>query len=152
MNIETCISFVLSLLATIGAIYTYIVHTRRLNSQQRQINDYQLRLFKEDEEKKKKAIIECNVIKKTNDIIGSFNEIQVLNKGIATAYNIMLKVDEKKIMLMVSDGALPLPELRSGQSIEISYHKNAADYHYRIDLTWDDEYKEKEKTTQFLRL
>lgn len=46
MNIETYISLGLSILAAIGASYTYVVHTRRLNSQQRQINDYQLLLLK----------------------------------------------------------------------------------------------------------
>ena len=34
MNIETYISLGLSVLAAIGASYTYVVHTRRLNSQQ----------------------------------------------------------------------------------------------------------------------
>ena len=126
--------------------------TIKLNAQQKQLNDYQLKQLKEEEEKKKKALIECNVIQNTNDIIGHLNEIQIINKGMATAYNIMLEVDKKKIMLMVSDRELPLPELRPGQTIEISYHKKAIDYHYRVDLTWDDEFKEKEKTTQFLRL
>lgn len=152
MNIETYISFLFSVLAIGGTCYTYFAHTKKLNAQQKQLNDYQLKQLKEEEEKKKKALIECNVIQNTNDIIGHLNEIQIINKGMATAYNIMLEVDKKKIMLMVSDQELPLPELRPGQTIEISYHKKAIDYHYRVDLTWDDEFKEKEKTTQFLRL
>lgn len=62
MNIENYISLCLSILAAIGASYTYIVHTRRLNSQQKQINDYQLRHLKEEEDEKKKALIQCRNI------------------------------------------------------------------------------------------
>ena len=54
MNIETYISLGLSVLAAIGASYTYVVHTRRLNSQQKQITDYQLKHLKEEEDEKKK--------------------------------------------------------------------------------------------------
>lgn len=84
MNIETYISFLFSVLAIGGTCYTYFAHTKKLNAQQKQLNDYQLKQLKEEEEKKKKALIECNVIQNTNDIIGHLNEIQIINKGMAT--------------------------------------------------------------------
>ncbi len=151
MSIETYISFLFSVLAIGGTCYTYFVHTKKLNAQQKQINDYQLKQLKEEEVKKKKAIIQCHVIQKTNDL-GSFNTIQVINEGKATAYNVMLEVDEQKLILFVGDGILPLSELRPGQSFEITYHKNSNEYNYCINLIWDDEFKKGENAKQVLNL
>ena len=52
MNIETYISLGLSILATIGTLYTYIVHTSKLNSQQKEINSYYIKHLKEENEEK----------------------------------------------------------------------------------------------------
>lgn len=151
MEKET-ISLVLSIFAAIGASYTYVVHTRRLNSQQRQINDYQLRQLKEEEENKKKAFIECALIQKPSEVFNTLDYIQLTNKGKATAYNIALEVDKQKISLHVADGVLPLPELHPGQSFEMLYYKNSNDYHYKIVVIWDDEFKKGEKAERVLNL
>lgn len=151
MEVESIINLSISSLAAAGALYTYIAHTRRLNSQQKEINEYQIKLLKEEEEGKKKALIQCHVIQKTNDL-GPFNKIQVINEGKATAYNVMLEVDEQKLILFIGDGILPLSELHPGKSFEIAYHKNSNEYNYCINLIWDDEFKKGENAKQVLNL
>lgn len=149
MNIENYISLCLSILAAIGASYTYIVHTRRLNSQQRQINDYQLRHLKEEEDEKKKALIQCRNISTPGS---QLDILQIQNIGSAAAYNVDFDIDEEDIQFTMSDELFPFPKLLPGQSIEIRYYYGGYNEHQTIAFTWDDEYKKGEKIEQVLSL
>lgn len=149
MNIETYISLVLSLLATLGALYTYIIHTRRLNSQQKQINDYQLKHLKEEEDGKKKALIQCcNISMPGNQM----DILQIQNIGSAVAYNVNFDVDEEDVQFNMSDKLFPFPKLLPGQSIEIRYYNGSNNEHQTITFTWDDDYKKGERIEQVLSL
>lgn len=57
MKWESIVSILISIGAAIGALYTYFVHTRKLNEQQKQINEqlsllnkYQIDKNKEEED------------------------------------------------------------------------------------------------------
>ena len=149
MNIETYISLGLSVLAAIGASYTYVVHTRRLNSQQKQINDYQLKHLKEEEDEKKKALIQCCNISMPGT---QMDILQIQNIGSAAAYNINFDIDEEDIQFNMSDELFPFPKLLPGQSIDIRYYYGGNNEHQTIPFTWDDDYEKGEKIEQVLSL
>lgn len=149
MNIEIFISLGLSILATIGSLYTYIAHTRRLNSQQKQINDYQLKQLKEEEAEKKKALIQCYNIA----IPGTQMDIlHIRNIGSAIAYNVDFDIDEDDVQFNMSDELFPYPKLLPGQSIEIRYYNGSNNEHQTITFTWDDDFKKGESIDQVLNL
>lgn len=150
MNWESIVSISISVGAAIGALYTYFVHTQKLNEQQKQINEqltllnkYQIDKNKEEEENKKKALIEANTYSTHNGKYKSWR-IKIYNKGNVKALNIRLvstDIDnDDKVNLRIPDGFLPYPSLLPQQSFEIgvalfSSHKDF----YRIKLVWDDD-------------
>lgn len=54
MNWEPIVSISISVGAAIGALYTYFVHTQKLNEQLTLLNKYQIDKNKEEEENKKR--------------------------------------------------------------------------------------------------
>ena len=139
MTIATYISLGLSILAAIGASYTYVVHTRRLNSQQRQINDYQLLLLKKENDERQKALLECIIVKCPGKY-GIGSSLRIINNGKASGYNIKFETDEKGIVLNCAKDTFPLKELRSGQSVDFPYYRQSNKYLERVVLIWDDEF------------
>nr|WP_321375377.1 hypothetical protein [uncultured Bacteroides sp.] len=147
MELEGIISLSLSIFASIGAIYTYIVHTRKLNIQQQQINNYQLKRELEEINEKKKASIEAQVYKAANNW-----KIEIRNKGKNTATNIRLISEDisndSSVYLLVPDNFLPYPSLLPQGSFDLSVmlangHKNI----HRIKLMWDDDFS-KDRTQE----
>ncbi len=58
METKDIITLSVSILALLGSIFTYFAHSKRLNKQQEQINDFQLtRLQKEKEDSKKADLV-----------------------------------------------------------------------------------------------
>lgn len=150
MKWESIVSILISIGAAIGALYTYFVHTRKLNEQQKQINEqlsllnkYQIDKNKEEEDNKKKALIEANTFSTYNGKYKSWR-IKIYNKGSAKALNIRLvspDIDNDDMVdLRVPNGFLPYPSLVPQQSFEIGVvlSCNHKDFH-RIRLIWDDE-------------
>ena len=86
MKWDSIVSLAVSAAAAFGTLYVYIVHTRKLNLQQKQINEYQIKKSKEEEDKKKKAIIEANIYK--TDAKGPSWRMKICNKGQTKARNI----------------------------------------------------------------
>ena len=60
-------SIILSIIALLGSLVTYIVHDRKIKRQEAKINEYQLAKIKEEEEDSKKAQICGNIIKYDKD-------------------------------------------------------------------------------------
>lgn len=79
------LSDIISLIALLGTVITYWMHSRKLNTQQRQINDFQIKRSLEEEEDKKKAFVRANTFKSPQGW-----RLRVYNKGEATARNIRL--------------------------------------------------------------
>lgn len=56
-------SIIISIVALLGSLVTYIIHDHKIKEQEKKINEYQLAKFKEEEEEGKKALISGNIIK-----------------------------------------------------------------------------------------
>lgn len=149
MNIETYISLGLSILATIGTLYTYIVHTSKLNSQQKEINSYYIKHLKEENEQKKKAVLECSA---EDDDKESISYLKITNKGKACAYNIRIEVDKDEILPMSNDDELTCPNLRSGETCKLPYFSCCSTFIDQITIIWDDDFEPNRKYTQKLKL
>lgn len=87
MKIE--LSDIISIIALIGTAITYLFHSRKLNTQQKQINEFQIRKSIEEEENRKKALISATAFE-----MGEGWRVRVSNKGEAIARNIRLYSDD----------------------------------------------------------
>ena len=95
-------SIIISIIALLGSLATYIIHDHKIKEQEKKINEYQLAKFKEEEEENKKALISGNIIK----IERSQRVLKIYNKGKATATNINIQgLDIREIELQ--DNILP---------------------------------------------
>lgn len=145
------LSDIISLIALIGTIITYWVHSRKLNTQQKQINEFQIRKGLEEEDNKKKALICANTFKSSKGW-----RIRVYNKGEATARNIRfysddIGMEESGIELRVDMKSYPL--LNKGDHFDIvmllAEGHNPAPI---IKLVWDDFFGKDRENEQSLNL
>lgn len=151
MKWDSISSFLLSILALLGTLYTDIVHTKNLNNQQKQINDYLIKKEKEEEENKKKALV-CAETFKSNDGW----KIKIFNTGESIARNIRIYSKEAKnnnsgIHLYSKTESYPF--LNKGGHYEIEM--NLCKIHYPtviITLIWDDEFEKNREREEALNL
>lgn len=139
MELNDIVTALLSLVAVIGSIYTYIVHNKRLNNQQRQINDYEIKKLEEERLEKKQALVEANVYKS-----GGIWKMKIFNRGKARATNIRFESktldEDSSIRLNYDLEMYPIPSLLPNDSVEITVilcngHKPV----HKMLFTWDDE-------------
>lgn len=153
MKWESLVSLILSSISVLGALYTYIVHNRKLNKQQEDINlqtkeinqqtklinNFQLEKNEKEIEENKKAIIEAYAFKGLKNWI-----IKIYNKGKAKATNIRLESDdlkEEKGFILFHDDLLPYPSLIPQHSFEIHVLLTTGCINApKIKLIWDDDY------------
>lgn len=93
------LSIVLSVLAILASVFTYVVHDRRLKRQEILINDYQLKKNQEEETEQKKALMRVNLIKG----LKGKRTLKVYNAGKSTARNIQLKIQEENSLFMMNN-------------------------------------------------
>lgn len=141
-------SIIISILALLGSLATYIIHDRKIKKQEKMINDYQLAKFKEDEEDKKKALVCGNIIKK----VRGQRVLKIYNKGKATATNINIQgLDIQEIE--VYDKILPYELMNPQDCADIRFLIIMdAPPTLKLTYTWDDEYKTGNTYTQILSL
>lgn len=140
--------FILSLLATLGAIYTYINHDRRIKKQENLLNEYQLKRFKSEEIENQRALIKGNIIKGDK----GRRTLLIFNAGKAIAYNIRLEV------LSELDGIInfefePYEMLNPQDKTDISFflamgHSQTI----KVKYFWNDDFKEDNEFIQVLSL
>ena len=141
-------SIIISIIALLGSLATYIIHDRKIKEQEKMINAYQLAKFKEEEEDNKKALISGNIIKKES----GQRVLKIYNKGKATATNINIQgLDIQEID--VYDKILPYELMNPQDYFEIRFRiiMNAPPT-LKLTYTWDDEYKTGNTYTQILSL
>lgn len=132
MNIET--SDVLSLLAMLGTVYTYFVHNRKINKQQKTINAFQIKQMEEELEEKKKA----NLV-----LSSGAGFIDIINKGNASAKNIKIEIVEEGALVMLMNDNLGNVILECGESVRLNA-VYATQLHGRpvFKIIWNDDYSE----------
>ena len=127
-------SLILSIIALLGSLATYIVHDRKIKKQEAKINEYQLAKIKEEEEDSKKAQVCGNIIKYDK----GKRVLKVYNKGKAPANNIRIEgIDEN----MFFDGTelLPFGLLNPQEAFELTFNIYNINQHIlKITIHWDD--------------
>lgn len=127
-------SLILSIIALLGSLVTYIVHDRKIKKQEAKINEYQLAKIKEEEEDSKKAQVCGNIIKYDK----GKRVLKVYNKGKAPAKNIRIEgIDEN----MYFDGTelLPFGLLNPQEAFELTFNIYNINQHIlKITIHWDD--------------
>lgn len=127
-------SLILSIIALLGSLATYIVHDRKIKKQEAKINEYQLAKIKEEEEDSKKAQVCGNIIKYDK----GKRVLKVYNKGKAPAKNIRIEGIEEN---MFFDGTelLPFGLLNPQEAFELTFNIYNINQHIlKITIHWDD--------------
>ena len=129
------ISDIIALAALFGALYTYIVHERRLKRQQSKINSYTIKENEEKERAKKSANIHCSVIKD----LKSQRFLIVSNSGTADARNIKVTIDAETLKSVYTRESMEYSLLTqyAKYKIPISVYINVPD-RSRITVEWID--------------
>ena len=141
-------SFLLSLIAIVGTIFTYFKHDRKIKAQEKLINDYQLGKIEEEKIQKRQAVVRASLI------VGNKGHriLRIYNKGKATARNVRLIINDEPDYLYATN-PFPFPMLNEGEyvNLNIELHKRLPD-DISFEILWDDEYKENNSHAQTVNL
>ena len=129
------ISLVISILTLTFSIFVYFAHDKKLNAQQKQLNELALQKAAQEEEASKKAVIFLS-----HERVGITDKLVITNKGQAMEFNICLTshVDGDPMM------TLSIPphwdSLKPGQEVQcpiVLYMGCTTQVTY--DISWRDE-------------
>lgn len=141
-------SLVLSILAILGSIFTYIKHDRKIKAQEKILNDYQIEKINEEKILKQKAFISAYLLPK----IQHYRTLRFFNKGQASATNIRLMLD-KDYPYLFSSNPFPYKCLNPGENIDLRIpitKETPNDISFKI--IWDDPFDMGNFQEQFLHL
>lgn len=141
------ISIIISIAALSFSIFTYLKNERKLNEQQEEINDYNLKEYKKKEELDKMAKIEATV----HDVPNGIKKIRIQNSGRAMARNVKIKIPED-LRKYVHENPFPLdikPQLSNDISLLIW---KRIPNQVILEFEWEDEKRKDNKKTQTIQL
>lgn len=130
-----------SLLVAIIALVKSFLSDRKIKNLDVQLKERELRQRLTEEEEKKKADVEVEVIEALSR--NRSDMLRFYNKGHAPAYNVSFEIcseEEYPIILNIQDGFLPYPKLLSLQMFDVPFMKYSNKPHQTILITWDDEF------------
>ena len=140
--------FILSLLATLGALYTYISHDRRIKKQENLINEYQLKRFQSEEIDIQKALIKGNIVKGDK----GRRKLIIFNAGKAIANNIRLEV-LSELVGIINFEFEPYEMLNPQDKTEINFYLLMGHSPtLKVKYFWNDQFKEDNEFVQVLSL
>ena len=141
-------SIIISVLALLGAAYTYFVHDCKIKRQEAKINEYQLAKIMEEEEENKKAQICGNIVK----LDKGKRVLKIYNKGKAPAFNIRVDgLDENKISVYGLK-MLPFERLNPQESFELNLLSPGWTITLKIKYIWNDASQNNKEFEQILQL
>lgn len=144
-------SFIISILAIFGTLYTYIRHDKKIKEQERILNEYQIEKIQAEKDESKKALIKGNVLKSEK----GRRTLKVFNAGKAIAYNINLEIlnnniDEKGI---IGFDFKPYEMMNPQDSTETSFFLSEGHTPtIKVKFTWKDEYQDNNEFIQVLSI
>lgn len=151
LNLEV-ISIAISIVAILGSLTTYLVHEKKLKSQERKINEYQIRKFEAEDAEMKKAFIRANLIKGDR----GKRIIKIYNKGKATARNVCFSIvegDDIENKLFIGHNPFPLQYMNEHDYVDLIIHLHSGSPdQVTIRLTWEDDFKSDNVHSQILIL
>lgn len=129
------ISLTVAIASLIFSLYVFFAHDRKLNAQQKLLNELALQKAAQEETASKRASIFL-----AHEKIGKSDKLVVTNKGQATAFDIKLssQVDNDPVMML--DIPPQWPSLKPGQEVKrpiVLVIGSTMQVTY--DITWRDE-------------
>lgn len=142
-------SLIISVLALIASIFTYLRHDKKLKEQERRINEYQLKQIEKEDLESKKAAIRGNIVKG----LKGGRTLKVYNSGRATARNIRVEgLDVNGIFYMRRD-IFPYELMNPQDYTEVTIHLVACcPSTIKLKYIWDDEYGDNNEFEQVLTI
>lgn len=143
------ISVIVAVMALAFSCYTFFVHDRRLKKQEKQINEYQLRLMAQSEEKNKKAVIRAKSVKYT----GGKRTLHISNIGMARARNLTVDmIDNEQVIASRPDLPQTYKELLPDASREIILLLTEGADEITLTFEWEDDFGKENKENQTIDL
>jgi len=145
MEIINCIIGCLALLISVIGFWLF---DRKLKKQDIKINDYQLKKYREEEIVNRKAQVRAVFQENNGKTI-----LKIHNSGKAVANNIRLDFLSGMKGIYVTNHIFPYEKLlpQESTSLTLTLCTNAPDK-IEVKLTWDDEFKKDNESTQILTL
>lgn len=124
------VGIVLSISSLVFSLYVYVRHERKLNGQQKKINELNIRKMTWEEEVRNRVSFSIN---RQGDFL------YVKNIGYITARNVRIDCDDDDVCFS-NDRVLPRPELRAGECIRIMFlPERLIKTYYDFTVIWDDD-------------
>jgi hypothetical protein len=142
-------SLIISVLALIASVFTYLRHDKKLKEQERRINEYQLKQIEKEDLESKKAAIRGNIVKG----LKGGRTLKVYNSGRATARNIRVEgLDVNGIFYMRRD-IFPYELMNPQDYTEVTIHLVACcPSTIKLKYILDDEYGDNNEFEQVLTI
>ena len=142
-------SLIISVLALIASVFTYLRHDKKLKEQERRINEYQLKQIEKENLDNKKAAIRGNIVKG----LKGGRTLKVYNSGRATARNIRVEgLDVNGIFYMRRD-IFPYELMNPQDYTELTMHLTCGcPSTIKLKYIWDDEYGNNNEFEQVLTI
>lgn len=128
-------------LGIIGGLWAYIKHDQKLKSQERMINDMQIRQMQKSEDKERQAEIKANLISKGK---GNYR-IRFVNAGMSDALNVRVEIltPQENLSSVIFNGSWGPYNLINPQSYREEWIGLCMGHpdEILINVTWDDSFQ-----------
>ena len=142
-------SLIISVLALIASVFTYLMHDKKLKEQERKINEYQLKQIEKEDLESKKAAIRGNIVKG----LKGGRTLKVYNSGRATARNIRVEGLDVNGVIHRGGDIFPYELMNSQDYTELTIHLvMGCPSTLKLKYIWDDEFDLNNEFEQILTL
>lgn len=142
-------SLIISVLALIASVFTYLRHDKKLKEQERRINEYQLKQIEKEDLESKKAAIRGNIVKG----LKGGRTLKVYNSGRATARNIRVEGLDVNGLIHRADVLFPYELMNPQDYTEVRIHLVVGcPSTIKLKYIWDDEYGDNNEFEQVLTI
>lgn len=136
---------ILSAFGITGGVFAYLRHDRKLKSQEKRLNDLQIRQLQKAEAKELKADIKCNAYRSE-----SISIVRIVNAGSADATNVRVEiVDQDKLegLTFFHKKWGPYDLINATNSVEerIALCCGHTE-HIKLKIVWDDDFSKNRET------
>ncbi|MGP1550782.1 MAG: hypothetical protein ACTTI4_08710 [Prevotella fusca] len=136
---------VLSALGIIGGVFAYLQHDRKLKSQEKRLNDLQIRQLQKAETKELQANIKCNAYKSKSNAF-----VKIVNSGPADASNVRVEILDKDNLdglIFFHDEWGPYDLINASNSVEERIALcEGHDEFIKLKIIWDDAFSKDRET------
>ena len=142
-------SLVISVLALIASVFTYLRHDKKLKEQECRINEYQLKQIEKEDLESKKAAIRGNIVKG----LKGGRTLKVYNSGRATARNIRVEGLDVNGLIHRADELFPYELMNPQDYTEVIIHLVVGcPSTIKLKYIWDDEFGDNNEFEQVLTI